>query len=102
MTAAHLQLYEERATNLKRANRTRTFRAQLKRDLQSRRRTVSGYLIAPPEYLETMKVFDLLLAVPNYGKVRAGRTLGLMHVSQAKTIGGLTDRQRRELAEWLR
>jgi hypothetical protein len=49
---------------LKRANDIRTRRARLKRDLKAGRESIHKLLLNPPEYLETAKVFDLLLAVP--------------------------------------
>jgi hypothetical protein len=45
--------------------------------------------------------FDLLLAVPKIGPVRAGRLLGTARVRQTKTIGSLTDRQRADLIRLL-
>ena len=49
---------------LARANDIRSRRAQLKRDLKAGRQPIHELLLEPPEYLETAKVFDLLLAVP--------------------------------------
>ena len=82
---------------LKRANDIRTRRASLKRDLKAGRVHIHGLLLDPPEYLETAKVFDLLLAVPKYGRVKATRYLNQARISQSKTVGGLSDRQRTEL-----
>jgi hypothetical protein len=45
----------------------------------------------------TAKVFDMLLAVPKLGRVRATRFLNQCRISQSKTVGGLTERQRSEL-----
>ena len=45
----------------------------------------------------TAKVFDMLLAVPKYGRVKANRVLNQCRISPAKTIGGLSERQRGEL-----
>jgi len=42
------------------------------------------------------------MAVPKYGKVKATRYLNHCRISQGKTIGGLSDRQRSELLELLR
>lgn len=47
------------------------------------------------------KTFDMLMAVPKYGKVKATRFLNHCRISQGKTIGGLTERQRSELIEML-
>lgn len=86
---------------LKRANNIRTARAQLKRDLKAGRARITEVLSDPPEYLLTAKVFDMLLAVPKYGRVKANRVLKQCKVSPAKTIGGLSDRQRKELVSLL-
>src|SRR5258708_5558333 len=87
---------------LKRANDTRPRRARLKRDLKAGRASIHGLLLDPPEYLETAKVFDLLLAVPKYGRVKVNRILTPCRISPSKTIGGLSERQRNELVSYLR
>jgi len=91
----------QRMDALKRANEIRTQRARLKRDLKARRVTIHGLLLTPPEYLQTAKVFDLLLAVPKYGRVKANRILTQCRISPSKTIGGLSQRQRDELVSYL-
>jgi hypothetical protein len=60
---------KQRMDALTTANVIRTWRAGLKRDLKAGRVDVIDLLIDPPEKLETMKVFDLLLAAPKYGRV---------------------------------
>ncbi|MEA2346988.1 MAG: hypothetical protein QOG62_775 [Thermoleophilaceae bacterium] len=92
----------QRMDALQRANDVRTRRAQLKRDLRSGRTQVHGLLLDPPEYLQTAKVFDLMLAVPKYGRVKVNRILTQCRISPSKTIGGLSQRQRDELVSYLR
>ena len=87
----------QRMDALKRANEIRTRRAQLKRDLRRARIQIHGLLLDPPEYVLTAKVFDLLLAVPKYGRVKVNRILTQCRISPSKTIGGLSERQRNEL-----
>jgi len=87
---------------LKRANDIRTQRARLKRELKAGRAQIQALLLDPPEYLLTAKVFDLLLAVPKYGRVKANRILTQCRISPSKTIGGLSERQRNELVSYLR
>ena len=82
---------------LRRANEIRVRRAQLKKDLKDGRASVEEILSAPPEYVETAKVFDILMAVPKFGRVKASRFLNQCRISQAKTVGGLSERQRAEL-----
>jgi hypothetical protein len=87
---------------LNRANEIRTQRAQLKRDLKAGRRSIHDLLLEPPEFVETAKVFDMLLAVPKYGRVKANKILLQCRISPSKTIGGLSERQRAELVSMLR
>ena len=92
----------QRMEALHRANEIRTRRAQLKRDLKAGRVSIHDLLLEPPEYVETAKVFDMLLAVPKYGRVKANRILNQCRISPSKTIGGLSERQRAELISQLR
>jgi hypothetical protein len=92
----------QRMDALKRANEIRTRRARLKRDLKAGRVGVHGLLLNPPDYLQTAKVFDLLLAVPKYGRVKVNRILTHCRISPSKTLGGLSERQRNELVSYLR
>src|SRR5919112_2754606 len=96
-SAAPERSLTQRMDALKRANEIRTRRARLKRDLKGGRVQIHGLLLDPPEYLLTAKVFDLLLAVPKYGRVKVNRILTHCRISPSKTIGGLSERQRNEL-----
>ena len=87
---------------LNRANEIRTHRAQLKRDLKGGRVSIHDLLLEPPSYVETAKVFDMLLAVPKYGRVKVNKVLVSCRISPSKTIGGLSQRQRDELIASLR
>lgn len=93
---------QQRLDALKDANKIRSLRAQLKRNVKSRRQSVPAVIANPPEYVETMKVFDLLVAQPKMGRVKANRAMQHCRVSPSKTLGGLTDRQRGELVSELR
>jgi hypothetical protein len=92
----------QRMEALQRANEIRTRRAQLKRDLKGGRVSIHDLLLEPPEYVETAKVFDMLLAVPKYGRVKVNKVLQQCRISPSKTIGGLSQRQRTELVSMLR
>ena len=93
---------DQRMTALQRANDIRTRRAQLKKDLKAGRASIHGLLASPPDFVETAKVFDMLLAVPKYGRVKANKVLVTCRISPSKTIGGLSERQRTELVSMLR
>ena len=102
LMAAPERSLQQRMDALQRANQIRTRRAQLKRDLKSGRRSIHDLLLDPPDYVETAKVFDMLLAVPKYGRVKANKVLLQCRISPSKTIGGLSQRQRTELVSMLR
>jgi hypothetical protein len=92
---------DQRMEALRRANQIRSRRAQLKRDLKAGRTSIGQIIAEPPDYVLTAKVFDMLMAVPKYGKVKATRFLNHCRISQGKTMGGLSERQRNELLELL-
>ena len=89
----------QRRDALKRANEIRSRRAVLKKELKAGRVSVDRLLLQPPEYVLTAKVFDILLQVPKYGRVKANKRLKECRISPSKTIGGLSERQRAELVE---
>jgi hypothetical protein len=95
---SHLQRMEA----LQRANEIRSRRAQVKRDLRAGKITIDRLLVDPPEFLETAKVVDMLLATPKVGRVKANKILQQCRISPSKTVGGLSERQRTELVELLR
>ena len=101
-TVAPERSYLQRMEALARANDIRTRRAQLKRDLKAGRHSIHQLLLDPPEYVETAKVFDMLLAVPKYGRVKVNKILAHCRIAPSKTIGGLSERQRSELVSLLR
>ena len=100
--AAPERSLQQRMDALQRANDIRTRRAQLKRDLKGGRASIHDLLLEPPEFLETAKVMDMLLAVPKYGRVKVNKVLVQCRISPSKTIGGLSQRQRTELVSMLR
>jgi S13-like H2TH domain len=100
--AAPERSLDQRMEALKRANDIRTARAKLKKDLKGGRASIQAILLDPPEYVLTAKVFDMLLAVPKYGRVKTNRILNQCRISPSKTIGGLSQRQRTELVGLLR
>ncbi len=92
----------QRLDALARANQIRSQRATLKRELKAGHYSIQTLLLNPPEYVETAKVFDMLLAVPKYGRVKVNKILANCRISPSKTIGGLSERQRNELVGMLR
>ncbi len=99
---APLRSLDQRMEALRRANEIRVRRAQLKKDLKSGSVRIEDILSDPPEYVGTAKVVDILMAVPKFGRVKAARFLNQCRISQSKTVGGLSERQRGELVSLLR
>ena len=93
--------HQQRMEALRRANGIRSERARLKDRLRNGELAIAEVLVDPPEYVHTAKVFDLLLAVPKYGRVKANKLLERCRVSPSKTVNGLTPRQRKELLDML-
>ena len=91
----------QRLDALERANTIRTKRSVLKRDIKAGRVSVIALLADPPTYIDTMKVYDLLLAVPMVATVKANQIVTRCRISPSKTVGGLSVRQRDELARLL-
>jgi hypothetical protein len=99
---APLRSLDQRMEALRRANEIRVRRAQLKKDLKAGSARIEDILSDPPAYVETAKVIDILMAVPKFGRVKAARFLNQCRISQSKTVGGLSERQRTELVSLLR
>ena len=96
---APVRSLDQRMEALKRANDIRVKRAQLKKDLKSGATSIEQILREPPEFVSTAKVFDMLTAVPKFGRVKTERLLNQCRISQSKTVGGLSERQRTELID---
>jgi hypothetical protein len=94
---APLRSLDQRMEALQRANHIRVRRAQLKKELKDGRAQIESILLDPPDWVSTAKVFDMLMAVPKFGRVKAARMLNQCRISQSKTVGGLSERQRTEL-----
>ena len=101
-TKAPERSLRQRQEALSKANEVRSARKRLKIELKAGRLTIAALLMDPPAYVETAKVFDMLLAVPKYGRVKANKILTQCRISPSKTIGGLSQRQREELVSQLR
>jgi hypothetical protein len=92
---------EQRRRALAQANEVRSARATLKKQLAAGTIQLAPILAAPPAVLQTTRLRDLLIAVPKIGPVKAARILAHCRIAHSKTLGGLTDRQRRELISLL-
>jgi hypothetical protein len=88
-------------TALRQANEVRSRRAELKQQLRAGETQLEKVLAEPADYLATAEVFDLLVAAPGIGPVKAARLLSTAQVNRSKTVGWLSERQRARLIELL-
>jgi hypothetical protein len=86
---------------LAQANRVRLARAELKRQVSEGERTVSEIVQEAPWEAESMAIADLLMSQHRWGRTRCRRFLASIQMSETKTIGSMTDRQRLALAALL-
>lgn len=86
---------------LQRANAVRLARADLKRRVAEGDVSVADVILSSPWEAESMTVFDLLTSQKRWGGTRCRKLLQCVLIPENKTIGSMTDRQRRALAELL-
>jgi hypothetical protein len=91
----------QRRDALATANVIRSYRSDLKRDIKAGRKHVLEMLVNPPQELLSMKVAELVLATPGVGRVKVNKWMNRSQIAGHKTIGGMTRRQRLELARLL-
>jgi hypothetical protein len=83
---------------LERANRVRLARAELKRQVAERETSAADVVLECPWEAESMTISDLLMSQHRWGHTRCRRFLASIPMSETKTIGSMTDRQRQALA----
>ncbi len=93
---------EQRHRALVRANKVRHARAELKRGIARGEVNVAAVILAPGPDVEGMPVADLLTSQPWCGPRRSSKLLAPANIPATKTVGALTERQRRALAAQLR
>jgi hypothetical protein len=101
LSVASTRLLERRMIALRQANNVRVLRAKLKQDLREGTVRLEQILATGADYLASAEVFDLLVAVPKIGPVKASRLLTIAGISPSKTVGALSERQRARLIELL-
>jgi hypothetical protein len=101
LSIAPARSLDQRLDALARANEVRSRRAALKAGLKRGDVNICDVLAAPPDYLLTAKVLDLLMAAPKRGRVKSARILDQCRISPSKTVGGLSERQLGELLVYL-
>jgi hypothetical protein len=83
------------------ANAVRTRRADLKRRVAAGKLDAAEVILRCPLEARTMVLQDLLMAQHLWGGVRSRRLLSAIPLSEGKTIGSMTERQRRTVAALL-
>jgi hypothetical protein len=86
---------------LERANKVRLARADLKRRVAAGVSSVAEIVIDCPWEADSMSVADLLMSQRRWGQSRCRKFLAQVPMSETKTVGSMTDRQRRTLAAML-
>jgi len=86
---------------LERANQVRLARAELKRRVAMAEIDVSDVILECPWEAHSMAVADLLMSQRRWGQTRCRKFLSQIPMSEKKTIGSMTDRQRHTLAAQL-
>jgi guanylate kinase len=96
----------DRAAGSRAAVAARRARAELKRQVASRERTAldiaeAGWSGDRDSAAATLRVSELLRSIPSLGPVRAARVMEDLRIASSKRVGGLGERQRADLSDWL-
>ena len=83
------------------ANRVRLARAEVKRRIADAELSAAEVIVACPWEVGTMPIADLLQSQRRWGRTRCRKFLNSIPMSENKTIGSMTDRQRRALSALL-
>src|SRR2546423_7735589 len=86
---------------LERANQVRLARAALKRRVAMGVVDVGEVILECPWEADSMAVADLLMSQRRWGQTRCRRFLAQVPMSETKTVGSMTERQRKTLAAML-
>jgi hypothetical protein len=86
---------------LERANKVRLARADLKRRVAMGEVHVAEVILDCPWEAQSMAVADLLMSQRRWGQTRCRKFLAQVPMSEKKTVGSMTERQRRTLAAML-
>jgi hypothetical protein len=91
----------QRLRALERANEIRLGRAELKRRIADGDTSAAAVILDPPCSALSWAVGDLLMSQRRWGTTRCRKFLLRNHINETKPVGGLTERQRRLLADQL-
>jgi hypothetical protein len=91
----------QRLRALERANAVRLARAELKRRIAEGEVSAADIILEPPGEALSWAIGELLMSQRRWGTTRCRKFVARYHISETKTLGALTDRQRRLLADEL-
>jgi hypothetical protein len=100
-TASIATLPPQHMRALARANQVRLARAELKRKVAVEEIDVGDVILQCPWEAHSMAVADLLMSQHRWGQTRCRRFLAQIPMSEKKTVGSMTERQRQTLAAML-
>lgn len=101
MNATATETSPQHLRALARANAVRLARAELKRRIAEGRLAAAEVLMQVPWEAAGMSVADVLMSQKRWGATRCRKFLFALHISETKTVGSLTLRQRHALTEQL-
>jgi hypothetical protein len=99
--SAHTSTEPQRLRALEHANAVRLARAELKRRIADGELSAASVILECPEAVQRWTVAELLMAQRRWGSTRCRKFLERNALSEIKTIGALTERQRHLLVEQL-
>jgi hypothetical protein len=88
----------QRLRALERANEIRLARAELKRRIADGHVSAAEVILEPPFEAGSWAIGELLMSQRRWGSTRCRKFLVRNQISETKTLGALTERQRRLLA----
>ena len=91
----------QRLQALERANRIRLARRELKRRIAEGECSVAEVVLDPPVEAISWAIGELLMSQRRWGSTRCRKFLAAHHITETKSLGALTDRQRRLIADAL-
>jgi hypothetical protein len=86
---------------LARANEVRLARAELKRQIADGEISAAHVILECPWEAASMTVSDLLTSQRRWGSTRCRKLLQSIPMSENKTVGSMTERQRQALSDLL-
>src|SRR6516162_5702790 len=84
----------QRLRALERANAVRLGRAELKRRIAEGDASAADVILDPPAEALSWAIGELLMSQRRWGNTRCRKFLSRHHITETKTLGALTDRQR--------